>query len=65
MKLVDYEGRIERLVCCGRPFDEVEDIIDAAALSDDEKAALWLWAWSFMDAGVQRRIARETLAATS
>ena len=36
----------------------MEDVIDAARLSQLHKAALWLFAWSLRDPAVQRRDAR-------
>jgi hypothetical protein len=48
----------------GEPFGDVEDQIDASAdLSDDQKAALWLFAFSLRDASDQRLDARLHLAA--
>ena len=39
----------------GRGLSEVEDeLIDPAALSTDEKAALWLLAWSMLPPADQR-----------
>jgi hypothetical protein len=63
MKLAEYESRIKRLALFSRPFDEIEDEINAAPLTDDQKAALWLLAWSYQDPCKQRRLARETLRA--
>ena len=46
------------------PFGEVETFIDeAAALDQDEKAVLWLLAWSSRDGCVQRREAMAMLSA--
>ena len=46
------------------PFGEVETFIDeAAALDQDEKAVLWLLAWSSRDGWVQRREAMAMLSA--
>jgi hypothetical protein len=40
----------------GDAFDTVEDeVINASALSDAEKAALWLYGWSFVHFRSQRR----------
>jgi hypothetical protein len=44
---VDLHRReVEGMMYEGVSFDEVEDVIDAAELALDEKAALWLLAWS-------------------
>jgi len=40
----------------GDTFDTVEEeVINASMLSDAEKAALWLYGWSFVDFRRQRR----------
>jgi hypothetical protein len=40
----------------GDTFASVEaEVIDACGLSDDENAALWLYAWSFVNWRRQRR----------
>jgi hypothetical protein len=57
------EREVERRMMRGERFSDVEDFIDASALSSDEKAALWLLAWSYLDRRVQRREARAHLRA--
>lgn len=52
------EGMMEQ----GTAFAYVEDAIDAAELSEDLKAGLWLLAWSHRDPVRQRRDARLALA---
>ena len=48
----------------GMPFGDVEAFVDeAAALDQDEKAALWLFAWSLREGSVQRREAHAMLSA--
>jgi hypothetical protein len=63
MMTADYRHRVEQLVTSGRPFCDIEGVIDAAPLRNDQKAALWLLAWSYQEPELQRRMARETLAA--
>ena len=63
MTLVEAQTTIEQMVGCGAPLEAVEDFVDAAAFSDLQKAALWLLAWSCLDPRVQRRVAKEALAA--
>ena len=46
----------------GERFSDVEDIIDASDLSAQEKSALWLLGWSYVDPNVQRREANAHLA---
>ena len=42
----------------GRPFDDAEQLInEAPALTDDERAALWLFAWSMVPAPRQKYLA--------
>src|SRR5947199_10283748 len=54
--------QVEGMMGQGTAFGRVEDAIDAAELSDEHKAALWLLAWSLRDPWVQRRDARLILA---
>ena len=56
--LRDVEGMIE----AGNSFWEVEDAIDSTRLSDNQKAALWLLAWSALGPRAQERVARVSLA---
>jgi len=40
----------------GESFSTIDDeVIEPSRLSDEEKSALWLYAWSFMDWRAQRR----------
>jgi hypothetical protein len=55
---VDVERRMAR----GERFSNVEAAIDSTALSADEKSALWLLAWSYVNWRAQRREARAHLA---
>ena len=49
------QERIAAMMRCGAPLDQVESqVIDPSELSSDQKAALWLYAWSFMERGEQR-----------
>ena len=41
---LDVERRMRR----GERFSDVEDVVNASYLCDDEKAGLWLLAWSFL-----------------
>jgi hypothetical protein len=53
--------QVEDMMEQGTAFARVEDAIDAARLSQEHKAALWLFAWSLRDPGHQRHDARMTL----
>ena len=63
MELVEYERRIKRLALRQRPFSAIEAEIDAAPVNEEQKAALWLLAWSYQRPRKQRRVAQETLRA--
>jgi hypothetical protein len=50
----DIAGRME----AGQPFDEVEEVIELADMSEDQKAALWLMAFCMRDRRDQQRDVR-------
>jgi hypothetical protein len=56
-----YRDEVEGMMEFGEPFGNIEDGINSASLGEDEKAALWLLAWSLRDPAAQRRDARATL----
>jgi hypothetical protein len=59
-----HEDVVKGMMDASEPFGEVETFIDeAAALGQDEKAALWLLAWSSRDVRVQQREAQAMLSA--
>jgi hypothetical protein len=62
MTLVEAQTRVEELVGGGAPFEVVEEFVDAEGLTELQKAALWLLAWSCQDPRTQRRVAKEALA---
>ena len=48
-----HQDVVEGMIDASEPFGEVETFInEAAALDQDEKAALWLLAWSLREAWV-------------
>jgi hypothetical protein len=48
---------------CGISLDQVEiEVIDHSPLNQDQKAALWLYAWSFRDDPTQGREATQHVA---
>jgi hypothetical protein len=54
--------RIAAMMQSGVSLDRVEnEVIDPAELSSDRKAALWLYAWSFIDGREQRATAKGLL----
>jgi hypothetical protein len=59
-----HQDVVEGMMDASEPFGEVETFInEAAGLGQDEKAALWLFAWSLRDTWVQRREALTMLGA--
>jgi hypothetical protein len=62
--LSSYRNAVEGLMESGEQFGDVEDAIDAVGwLTLDQKAALWLFAFSLRDPEQQQRDARAHLAA--
>jgi hypothetical protein len=59
---LSYRDAVLARMRAGRPFGEVEDAIELADVSSDQKAALWLLAFSMRDAAEQRRAATAYLA---
>jgi hypothetical protein len=61
--LANYRDDIVEEFKAGVPFGDIEDSIDAIdELSKDEKAALWLFAFSLRDPSEQQLEARAHLA---
>jgi hypothetical protein len=54
-----YERQVEEMVDRHRPFGEIEDAIEATELSTDQKAALWIVAWSLDDSEPRPQRRRE------
>lgn len=62
--LAIYRDAVAELVGAREPFGDVEQAIDEVAdLTTDQKAALWLFAFSLRDRSEQQRDARAQLAA--
>ena len=62
--LAGYRDAVTELIRAGKPFGDVEDSIDRVDdLTMDEKAALWLFAFSLRDPSEQRLDAQAHLAA--
>jgi hypothetical protein len=62
--LASYRDAVTEQVKSGRPFGDVEDAIDSIDdLTEDEKAALWLLAFSLRDPFDQQMEARAHLYA--
>jgi hypothetical protein len=59
-----HQDVVQGMIDAGEPFGGVETFInEASELDQDEKAALWLLAWSSRDTWVQRREALAMLSA--
>jgi len=62
--LARYRDAVTQLIQLGEPFGHVEDAIDEVTdLTTDQKAALWLFAFSLRKPFEQQRDARAQLAA--
>jgi hypothetical protein len=61
--LASYRDAVKELIKAGEPFGDVEDAIeDVPDLNGDQKAALWLFAFSLRDPVEQELDARAHLA---
>ena len=61
--LTRYRDAVRELISAGEPFGDVEQAIDGVVgLTMDQKAALWLFAFSLRDRDEQQRDARAHLA---
>jgi hypothetical protein len=64
LSLGDHRDVVQSMMAAGAPFGDVETFVnEAAALDQDEKAALWLLAWSLREGWVQRQEAHAMLSA--
>jgi hypothetical protein len=62
--LANYRDSVAAQLSSGTPFGDIEDSIDAVdELTMNEKAALWLFAFSLRDPAEQQLEARTHLAA--
>jgi hypothetical protein len=60
-----YQREVENMVDSDATLGEVEDAIgeiDEIALNNDQKSALWLWAWALLSPQAQRERALAMLA---
>jgi hypothetical protein len=62
VKFTQAQRKIEKLIEVNEPFERVETTIERLDRPEDEKAALWLLAWSTQAWHVRQRVAREALA---
>jgi hypothetical protein len=62
--MASYRDAVAELVGAGEEFGDIEEAIDDVAdLTIDQKAALWLFAFSLRDRSDRQREARAQLAA--
>jgi hypothetical protein len=63
MDLDELRARIAARMEQGASVDEVDElVIGPSSFEEDEKAALWLYAWSYVPIAKQRYEAKQTLA---
>ena len=55
--------QIDGLLLAGARLTEIEDLIAASDLPEDEQAAAWLRAWSASESGQARRSSRRRASA--
>jgi hypothetical protein len=55
-----YSAEVEAMMCAGEPLGSVEEAIERAPLPEEQRAALWLVAWSLNERPVWRRSAGKT-----
>ena len=63
-KLVEMRDLITARMEAGETLEQMEAVINTSELSEDEKSALWLFAWSYLPGLAQRSTASQTLAET-
>ena len=44
--LAQSQRELEEMLVDGRPFERLESAIDGAPFNEEDRAALWLYAWS-------------------
>jgi hypothetical protein len=54
MSFQNYQRAVSNQLYVGYSLGEVEGFIEASALDEEQKAALWLWAWGHQTPDVQR-----------
>jgi hypothetical protein len=53
-KLIEFRDQITERMEAGDTLETMESFIDSSGLSEDEKSALWLFAWSYLPGVAQR-----------
>jgi hypothetical protein len=56
-----HRDEVERRMSAGETFESIETAIDSTAATDEEKAALWLLAWSEQPRRIRQRLVIDVL----
>jgi hypothetical protein len=65
VSLLSLQVRVAKMMGGGASWERVErEVIDPSPLDPDQKAALWLYGWSFLGQQEQRSEAMRYIAAT-
>jgi hypothetical protein len=56
MTFTEHERQLRHLLWLGAPFGQIEEWIDETPVSEEEKSALWLGAWSLTEFVAERRV---------
>jgi hypothetical protein len=63
--LSTLQERVATMMVGGESLDRIEtEVIERSELDSEQKAALWLFAWSFLEQREQRALAARHLLAT-
>jgi hypothetical protein len=54
-----YRKQVDRMIDDGRTFGQVENAVEHFNVTDQQKSALWMLAWSRLDPHSQGRIAED------
>ncbi len=63
-KVVALRNEIAECMEAGDTLEQMETEIDSSGLGEEERSALWLFAWSYLPFGAQRKAATQMLAET-
>ena len=61
VSLADYQRAVSGQIEAGFAFGQIEDFIDACWIAEEQKAALWFWAWLQQPPAVVRELAESDL----
>jgi hypothetical protein len=52
--LAGFRDKVARWTRDGMPFELIEQRISRLSASDEDKSALWMWAWSYRNTDARR-----------